>query len=53
MLGATGKASERDMVRETHAVTCTDEDTEKQVYRVEKGSLNISGAWVCEWLQPD
>ena len=36
MLGASGKASERERVRETCVVTNTDEDTEKQVYRVEK-----------------
>ena len=53
MLGATGKASERERVRETRAVTNTDEDTEKQVYRVEKSSIIITGARCCEWLQPD
>ena len=52
MLGATGKDSERERVRETHTVTNADEDTEKPVYRVEKCSIIITGARCGEWLQP-
>ena len=44
MLGATGKASERERVRKTRAVTNAGEDTEKEVCRVEKSSIIITDA---------
>ena len=54
MLGATGKARKRERTRERHALTNTEDDTDKQVggFR-EKKTVTVIGARCRKWLQPD